>query len=347
MRRTAKSKVKGDSRHLLTKTHKYKGGSGNSSGNNSSKGNNAYAGPCGPLEDYKPNVHTVDEDNCMGKLHFHKKKMLGCGGQGCAYSVKEDSEAVVKVTKLKTRLAKHKWYNEACFSRILGDVKPALAPKIHAFYECELNGYIHMQKLTTIDTIHIDGKDVVIREHDAEANPVDHIMLIPVAIQNGYADKLAQLIGLGYIHMDNHVGNLGLIKGKPILFDFGFVQKRTFVNKADRDWALAFSLFIMIEHCPLDEIEKTTIFSKITRIMNAGAPLTMEQMAKKYPSNPVKTVTAIVATAKELSKTNTDLYAGCIMFASIISLEQTERYAHPLYEKIYDVRQGNTNSWLK
>jgi hypothetical protein len=70
-------------------------------------------------------------------------------------------------------------------------------------------------------------------------------------------------------------------------------------------------------------------------------------LAKKYPSSPVKTVNAIVATAKELSKTNTDLYAGCIMFASIISLEQTERYAHPLYGKIYDVRQGNTNSWLK
>lgn len=336
MRLTVKNRVR------KTKTFKSKGGA------ESEEEEEAFTGRCGQLEDYVPEDHGVEEEDCLEKLHYHKKKLLGRGGQGSAYSVREDKNAVIKITKIKTRLEKKLWYNEACISRILGDVKPVLAPKIFAFYECNLSGYIHMQILTTIDKITIDDEILVIRDHDTGGDPIDHIGLIPAEMQQGYINKFVQLTDLGYIHMDNHVGNLGLLKDKPILFDFGFVQTRTFPKK-DKAWAIVFSLFIVLEHCPLDEIESTVFFTQITTLMNGGKPLKMAAFKKLFPCNPdatKKDISTVIANAKTLSETNLDLYVGSLMFASIISLEREERYNHPFYSKIYEIRQGKI-VWIK
>ncbi len=97
---------------------------------------------------------------------------------------------------------------------------------------------------------------------------LDDLSAMSRAHQQAYVQALEAMIDRGYIHMDNHVGNLGTIAGRPVLFDFGFTQKRAGM---DRRWALCFSVFQILEHCP-PQILKGTLFYRVVAGCLYGGP---------------------------------------------------------------------------
>jgi hypothetical protein len=291
--------------------------------------------------------------------------LLGCGEQGCTYDITGAPDKVIKITPFwDNKKAKpsantivaveDKWYKEACLGVEMGRLN--LGPRIFSFFACDEKGYIVMNKISLADKFFVRtrGKDslVVVRHKvDAGFAAVDHIGLMLKSMQLGFAKKLAIMIDHGFIHMDNHIGNLGFIFGTqdPILFDFGFTQERVWGGNKDKAWALAFSLFQMIEHCPVEEIEGTEIFRIATAIlsgtwswgddMSSGTGLTMAALKKLYPeSGTLRAFKALAATAAERA-TNVDVYVGSMLYAKLITMDK------PLWvstdvDAIYFIRQG-------
>jgi len=323
---------------------------------------------CTRLKKYAPSNNNNDsEQSCIQKAaKMRHNAKLGCGEQGCTYALVQNPDKVIKITpfwdtkenkpaRADMKENADKWYNEACLGEFLGEIRERIAPRIHQFFECDDHGYIIMEKISVAEKFYVRqrGREQLVVIREKEDGVVDHINLMPAAMQYGFIEKLTIMISNGFIHMDNHIGNLGFIFGStdtPILFDFGFTVQRE-MSEVDKSWALAFSLFQIIEHCPQEEVEQTEILRVATALMKGtytfgGKTLktavgyTIEELFETYPSN--KKLVDVKATAAEEAgdSENLDLYVGCICYATLMGLPQDERYDHPLYETIYDIRQG-------
>ena len=310
------------------------------------------------------------EQSCIEKAaRTRRNTELGCGEQGCTYTLVNSADKVIKITPFWSgnekpeandmKEASEKWYAEACMGEYLGELDGVVAPRIHQFFECDDRGYIIMDKISVAEKFYIrkgraEPQLVVIREK-GEGAATDHINLMPAEMQYGFVKKLSIMIDNGVIHMDNHIGNLGFIFGntsEPLVFDFGFTVERQWSNEADKSWALAFSLFQIIEHCPLNEVEETHIYRLATAIMKGTYEIndgnmaravgyTLEQLTAAYPEG--NDLAAVKAAAKKKSgarNPNMDIYIGCVCYATIIGLEKEARYEHPLYEIIYQIRKS-------
>ena len=276
------------------------------------------------------------------KIHYGEK--LGCGEYGCAYSVMERGDQVVKITTLGAGVTEDKWYQEACLGAHLGSL--GIGPVVHNFFVCNGSGFILMARLTDATKFYVNKKGeptlVTVRNKG-----IDHISLMPVKMQLGFVQKLYDMIEAGFIHMDNHLGNIGFTGKDPILFDFGFTQERVWSSDVDKEWALAFSIFQILEHCPLEEVEDTALFKIVTSILNGVYTwgddftdlegLTLEDVKDIYPH---ETKLAQIKKKASPSDSNKDIYAGTMCYAAIITMDIEDRYESPLYSAIYAIRQG-------
>lgn len=310
-------------------------------------------------------------DACIDAALAGKRRgrKLNCGEQGCAYMLDGAASHVIKVSEFKTEDAAPKWRAEACLGTDLGML--GVGPKIYRMFECRSRGYIVMDFLHVANKL-LDGtriREKIITKPANEATKeeeefrvIDHIALMPSETQGGFVDVLARMVSAGYIHMDNHLDNLGYIGGSPIAFDFGFTQSRAWGGKRDRLFALAFSLFNMLEHCPLEELFGTHIWRVASAIlanadvldwdaealMSDAAPMTAAQLSRAYPLPATKTAAnallrAFKKRAAEMANApaNVDVYVGSMCYAMILQIGLPERYdVEPFYTTIYRIRRG-------
>lgn len=287
------------------------------------------------------------------KIHYGQE--LGCGEFGCAYAVMERGDQVVKITTFNDVITEDKWYQEACLGSHLGSLN--IGPTVHNFFVCNGTGFILMARITDAKKIYVNKKGkptlVTIREiqtlENSNGNPyrdaTDHITRMPTSLQLGFATKLYEMIEAGFIHMDNHIENIGFSGKEPILFDFGFTQEREWEDTYDKEQALAFSIFQIIEHCPLDEVENTALFKIATSIINGTYTwgdnfedvkgMTLADLQESYPHT-----SKVSQFKKKVEKfgSNKDLYWGNMCYATVITMEKTDRYSSPLMTSIYNIR---------
>lgn len=269
---------------------------------------------------------------------------LGHGEQGVAYAV--GPHQVLKTTPFKPSVRTHaskvtananNWAAEACITEYMGTL--GIGPHIFRKWVCDNTGYLIMQRMKT-DLRHMIGEK-------RGGNVIDHIGLCPLPIQQDYVRLLERMIDSGYIHMDNHPGNLGITTGLDgvdhgMLFDFGFTIRRSWVSPADKLYALGFSLGQIIEHTPLAEVRDSYIFNLIMSIaqgtyvwgsLTPGAVRIRSFYAEfDSPSN-----TSALSIPNGVSR---DMYLGFRMYCRILRKEVDERYEMPNLDKVYAIRQS-------
>jgi hypothetical protein len=279
-------------------------------------------------------------DNCIDLVcKTRKGKALGQGEQGITYILTDTK--VIKVTALSKTNPESAWLSEAVLGQELGALK--IAPTLYDYFVCNKYGFIIMERLTPLagqtgtEAIRLkiktqEGMDVV-----------DHVGRLSLATQKGFIAVFKTMIEHGYIHMDNHVDNLGYIAERPVVFDFGFTQKRPF-RPEDYPVALAFSLFQMLEHAPRTELADTWIFQVACACLTGQYDWTTGRIrgspGKKCPCPADLEAAALWANA-HFSPTGADLYVGCCAYVHLLKLERTDRYAPDedrYYALIYKIR---------
>jgi hypothetical protein len=255
--------------------------------------------------------------------------------------VADDANAVIKITPLSDDESARAWENEAAIACAIGDA--GAAPKIYRTFQCNKFGFIVMERL-------IDGRKLpngtVIREYPCgnknECDPVDHLERMPENIQAGFIRALETSIRAGYMHMDNHLENIGYLgpDHRPCLFDFGFTQKRTFLGR-DFGFAMAFSLGQILEHAPVVDMSETLFFRDFLRVLGVDS---MAAMKKQFPpsKNNKATLARFKTMAQDLSenKRNADVYVGTYCYAQVLSMPLDKRSATTYMDIIYTIRQG-------
>jgi hypothetical protein len=301
-----------------------------------------------PTNPHPPNLlrhYTgLDVDDCMKMaLNAHKGPALGQGDQGVTYILTEHT--VVKVSKITTSTPEFAWLAEAVIGLELGDA--AIAPRIYDFFVCSNYGFIIMDRLEPIRSKTFTtnakrdahrGDEIRLKvKHRGGVDVVDHIARMSREHQDGFIKALRTMLELGYIHMDNHVDNLGFIEGRPVVFDFGFTQRRLF-EKADVDIALAFSIFQILEHCPTDEIDDARLFHAACTCLTHEEPCSVSQLPQMLKGT---LATATSWANEHLSDAVADLYVGCVAYARILNMERVRRYDTAEYDLIFKIRNPN------
>jgi hypothetical protein len=274
-------------------------------------------------------------------------KVIGKGEQGITYAFSPD--LVVKVTSLIDKKSESSWFEEARIGQELGKLK--IAPTVICFFVTGKNGIILMERLKTLNTQKIQLKQTVVDlikkntsdivRYQLPQEDIDDLRKIPSKDQLGFIDVLEKMIDHGYIHMDNHVENIGYIKHRPVLFDFGFTQKR---NKLNKRWALCFSLFQILEYCPVKFLEQTEFYRVATACMNdtyswghpnSGKVIPLKELKNNEDVRPfMKRVTK-----ESLTDISPDLKAGSLVYAYVIVKENRHGGSFKdLFDFIYIIR---------
>jgi hypothetical protein len=269
-------------------------------------------------------ISTEDINEC---INGKKGKLIGKGEQGSIY---EFNKLVIKVTVLKNKIEESAWLHEACIGKELGELK--IAPKIFRYLICGTNGVIIMQRLTTLKSKKVNAKKYVknmmqkntsniVRYKLPNDESIDDLRNIKVKDQLGFISVLEKMIDRGYLHMDNHIENIGFINNRPIIFDFGFIQKRKHIDKR---WALCFSLFIFLEKCPVTIVEQTQFYRVATACINDtyvwGNPQSGNAIPLKDLHNTEKEMTFLKHITKEsIHEASPDLKVGSLAYAKIMN----------------------------
>jgi hypothetical protein len=291
-----------------------------------------------------------DESCTLAGTNKMLGQKLGCGEQGCAYKLTNDN--VIKISSFSKQLTKPKWLKEACIGKDLG--KFGIGPVVKQFFECNGKGYIVMETLQDATIWGDKGRVVHIRTKTGE-NSIDHVERIPLSVQGGFIKLFREMTRRGYIHMDNHIANIGYVKNagvlsrnlqtacnvetvkdavltgnptcvKPILFDFGFVQERKF-SKVDAQYAVAFSCFQVIEHCPRDTVASTAFYKVAMACCSTQVFSTLKDIEFEVRTR----------LKSGLTDENADLAVGCLCYVAYM---HDRNYDSPLYDVIYKIRMG-------
>lgn len=289
---------------------------------------------------------------------------LGRGQQGIAYSIRQNDRQVIKSTVLKTKKDTDAWGRESCYSKEIGSL--GVAPQIYNYFVCKGIGYIVMERLITINNAYpgvrekkivYDENNEVDRNEDGSIayDTTDHVALLPLEVQRGFVNSCAVLLNNGFIHMDNHLDNVGFLSNqKPILFDFGFTQKRDFSGPNDYEWALAFSIFQFLEHAPIDEIEETIFYQIINSIFNDSLEGPSDGIASFTSFDvlrPLRSEREFLKRLKELKEIacaasndiqNADIALGTMCYAILVQMPREDRYESKFLDIVYDIRTGNS-----
>lgn len=295
-----------------------------------------------------------DVDSCIASaIHMHKGTKLGSGDNADAFRIAEDPTHVIKVAKLSTKRVTDLWRNEACVGRALGEL--GIAPKIEKVFECNNFGYIVMDLLYDAKKLE-DGtviREKYVDEEKGDRYPIDHVGRMPQEMQWKFIEDFKIMADHGYIHMDNHIENLGFIgtKRKPIVFDFGFTQNRNSMTESDKLWALCFSLFQVLEHTPKDELICGPFWDVATAILrndesvkwsnlNSCKGMTLKELATSYPKPRKDTLKLIKQAAAGIAPMNADLVVGSMCYGICVQEPLEERHNDPYLAVIYKIRQG-------
>ena len=134
---------------------------------------------------------------------------------------------------------------------------------------------------------------------------------------------LRNMITEGYIHMDNHLANIGFVASRPVLFDFDFSQERKF-TKRDSDIALAFSIYQILEDTTYLLLRDIFFWKEACRL------------ATGIHASPPISLTA----TRETHGPNWDLYVGCAAYDYLLRKSLSKRYDDPAFDVVYDIRRG-------
>jgi len=311
-------------------------------------------------------------DNCILTVtKKNKGKFLGKGEQGAAYVF---DNLVIKVSRVDNKNDEAVWFDEACKGQELGEL--GIAPRIHRYFVCGENGFIVMDRLSTIKSQKIIGYDhidygtlagmgrkileqspevvtdrsaVRYKIMDDENNVnfyIDNLNNLSRDQQLGFIAVLETMIDNGYIHMDNHIDNLGFIDDRPIVFDFGFTQKRSII---DRRWALCFSVFQILEHCPREILETTEFYRVATACINdtyiwgspeSGMPIPLNKLDSwAGKGSELRYLSSIADNSIKEGDLSPDLKVGSLAYAKIVGRHLGKRiYDGPAIDFIYLVR---------
>ena len=296
------------------------------------------------LSRYTPS--NTEIDNCIFTVtQRHKGEFLGKGEQGAAFVF---DNLVIKVTALNNAMDEKVWFDEACKGRDLGDLD--IAPKIYRYFICGKNGFIVMDRLLTVKSRKVKSHEEaftlmrskpsdVVRYKIVDSESIDDLRGLTREQQLGFISVLETMLNNGYLHMDNHIDNLGFIAGRPIAFDFGFTQKRA---RMDRRWALCFSVFQILEHCPVGILEGTEFYRVATACLNntyewgrpeSGTAIPLTELAD--PAKELPFLTRITKEALATGEMSPDLKVGSLAYAKIIGQENREG---PGLDLIYLIR---------
>lgn len=279
-------------------------------------------------------VKTIKQKPCTKKA---LGKKLGCGEQGCAYQYTKNK--VIKTTPLKSEEDADKWLNEACIGNSMGGL--GIGPQVFDYFICENTGYIEMQPLKDAQSLP-DGTVIRTKRNGV----VDHVEKIPIPLQLKIVALLEKMVDNGYIHMDNHIENMGFVGKRPVLFDFGFTQQREFGK--DRDAAVAFSIFQILEHAPWSEINDTYLYNKAFTLSPSLPSVMPKQKEEAFSLDPTPLPPTMAnfrkaAQAQAHDPKNIDVYVGCMCYLKLLKKPQSLRYSDKAMDVIYNIRQGKKN----
>jgi len=276
-------------------------------------------------------------------FRFALGHILGCGEQGCAYSISDDPTKVIKITPFKSADQREAWINEVKIGCELGHL--GVAPIIFKSFQCSAYGFIVMSKLMDA-TKNPDGRQV--RIYDAscdrlksdwksECDKLDHLSVMPEDIQKAFVEVLQVAIDHNFVHMDNHIENIGYLTDgrsiKPCLFDFGFTQRRHMTPDIKK-YALAFSIAQILEHCPYEEMQRTYFFRAFLEILGLR-----DLSGFQVPARRSDSLAIIKANYNETP--NADIILGTLCYCYILPLEKpTPARGSIFLDAIYEIRGG-------
>lgn len=307
------------------------------------------------------------------KIGYKTKKELGRGEQGVAYSMNKNASGrnisethVLKISALgSTHTVRRAWEAEAELSKILGET--GLGPQIYDFWVCRGKGYILMQKMLG-DLRHYKDSEGAISEKIIDKATgetlfnVDHLNRVPMPILRNYVGKLESMIDAGYVHFDNHPGNLGIVINvdgdmEGILFDFGFTRKVDGMTMADKYNALAFSIGQILEHMPTEELDTNYLFKILVSIDKgsyefrslepnvSAADIAAFRAYYKIPAGSLGV--DLTPNIKTPAGYNRPLYVGAKLYNYFLNMSSYEKYAWGSYGPIYLIRQGKAIPAMK
>ena len=292
-------------------------------------------------------------------------KKLGAGEQGTVYEI--DNQVVIKVTSLE-KVSEDVWFNEVCIAEALGLLD--IAPKIHNHFICYNHGYIIMDRLIpmksakvsnnkeAISSIKQNTSDVVRYKWviDGTNEFMDNLSVLSHSTQEKMIEILEIMIDNGYIHMDNHIDNIGynFMTKEPIVYDFGFTQFRPLMvgDNVAKKWALCFSLFQILEHCPLNQIQNTKFYHVATACINntyiwgnkkSGTMITIPKLKKMMDDKGETLVEFVKNTNDKSINSYRDVFIGCFCYAKVITVEKEKRNEKFL-DFIYLTRDPNNKN---
>ena len=130
-----------------------------------------------------------------------------------------------------------------------------LAPMTVAVWSDGRQGMIVMEKMAAV------YRDLFPDVGDSGASAEREIVVPPERVQLSVIGVLERAIERGYVHNDNHGGNIGFDSGgRVVLFDLGFTVKRSLVHCPNtRNYVLAYSIMQLLEHYP-PELKYDTVY---------------------------------------------------------------------------------------
>lgn len=214
-------------------------------------------------------VSSPSVQKCYADNFYVNVKPLGKGDVGIAYMIdnvsalKEEmyadaSEKKYVLKQVQFRKGEDGSYdadaetflNETCIGIELGNL--GIAPRIYECWLCNVAnkagvttgeyGYYTMDKIDKIMGDEYPGNPRKLKKGQV-------LKVAPREIQQKIVGLLEVMIDAGYVHNDNHPGNIGIMAdGEPVLFDFGFARKADHeMTEFDKLQALGFSLYQIIE----------------------------------------------------------------------------------------------------
>lgn len=174
-------------------------------------------------------------------------KVLGRGDQGVVFDLVatgQSADASTLVIKVIDTTKVAGWQQEVRLGQEISSIEldgKRIAPQIFDVWTCGTYAYIVMERMKS------DARSAFTHFNDSKTQ--DSFSDMPVEVQLRYIRILEKMLEAGYIHMDNHCGNLGVAHdGTPVIFDFGFTQRRSFASEKERMAALGMSLWQIVEH---------------------------------------------------------------------------------------------------
>jgi hypothetical protein len=317
-------------------------------------------------------IKTVAGGNCFEG--YTQGAFLGAGEQGAAYRVAKNTNGtnanerlVMKISKLeadetKTEAQKIElWKDEAQVSYTLGE--KGIGPKIYKAWLCNkdgiMEGYIIMQKMKYALRDYPRASEKYTDE-DGIKRTKDHLNEVPLKIQKDFVKRLEDMIDLGYIHMDNHPGNLGItdVGGVEtgILFDFGFTQKRDDMGPMPAKlYALGFSIAQIIEHMPLVE-RRTNYLYKVFIAIEQGkyvwgsgdfSDAKVQTFTTKYKTaNPFEEKLDMLLEEPVPAGVPKDIYVGFKLYCYLLPQNVKNMYSRDQnYGEVYDIRTKSSTHY--